>query len=147
MKRFVTASAIVFGLDLLSKELLVRFLPPKVVLIPGVLDLVRVRNPGVAFGLLAGAGQEGRFLLVVLALAVALGLALAARKAPPFQQWALGLIAGGALGNAWDRFWHGSVFDFIDLHWRTYHWPAFNLADMAITLGVGLYLWSLRRCR
>ena len=54
------------------------------------------------------------------------------------------MIAGGALGNALDRLIHGAVFDFVDLHWGPYHWPAFNLADAAITLGVGIYLWRLK---
>jgi signal peptidase II len=54
--------------------------------------------------------------------------------------WGLCLIMAGALGNAIDRFWLGQVIDFIDVHWYTYHWPAFNVADSSICIGVGLLL-------
>jgi len=55
------------------------------------------------------------------------------------------MVAGGALGNAWDRLLHGAVFDFLDFHLGPYHWPAFNLADAAITLGLLFYLWGLKK--
>jgi signal peptidase II len=54
--------------------------------------------------------------------------------------WGIGLILGGAVGNGIDRLWLGQVIDFLDFHWNTYHWPAFNLADSAICVGVGLLL-------
>jgi signal peptidase II len=56
--------------------------------------------------------------------------------------WALSLILGGAIGNVLDRFFYGAVVDFIDVHYETWHWPAFNLADSAISVGAILIVWS-----
>jgi signal peptidase II len=99
-------------------------------LIPGI-DLVRVRNEGIAFGLLGGS----RTWLVVLIVVAALGglLVFFARNADRRGAWlATGLLLGGAAGNIIDRVAHGAVTDWIKLP----HWPAFNLADVAITAGV-----------
>jgi signal peptidase II len=99
-------------------------------LIPGI-DLVRVRNEGIAFGLLGGS----RTWLVVLIVVAALGglLVFFARHADRRGAWlATGLLLGGAAGNIIDRVAHGAVTDWIKLP----HWPAFNLADVAITAGV-----------
>ena len=130
-------------LDLLSKELLFHVLPPSgYTLIPHFLSLVRIHNTGVAFGLFR---EWGGLLWSSLGLIVS-GLIFWWGKTEKNRgrKIALGLIAGGALGNAIDRLWHGAVFDFLDLHWGIYHWPAFNLADTAITLGLGFYLWRLK---
>ncbi len=131
-------------LDALSKAILSKILPPKKVVIPGFFNLVKIRNPGIAFGLFADWGEAGRFILAGLSLGVLILLIWQARRENARGQIALGMVAGGALANAWDRLWHGGVFDFLDFHLGKYHWPAFNLADTAITLGVVLYLWRLR---
>lgn len=110
--------------------------------IPNLARLVLVYNTGAAFGSLAQFGGA-RWLLVaatVAALALAVWVAAGRLGRTPGMLWALGLVCGGALGNLVDRLRLGSVVDFVDLHWGGHlHWPAFNLADAAITLG-GLYL-------
>ena len=116
-------------------------------LIKGFLNLTRVHNTGAAFGLLAGQASTVRtiFFLAVsfLALGVVLWLLL---RLPPNQKVelvALSLIFGGASGNVIDRARLGEVVDFIDVYYSSYHWPAFNVADSAITVGVILLLYRL----
>jgi signal peptidase II len=106
--------------------------------------LTYVRNPGAAFGLLARQDTDFRrfFFPVVTSVAV-LALMFYFSRIPSHRLltlWGIGLIVGGALGNGIDRLWLGQVIDFLDFYWRTYHWPAFNLADSAICVGVGLLL-------
>ncbi|WP_440997273.1 signal peptidase II [Arhodomonas sp. SL1] len=96
-------------------------------------------NPGAAFSLLADHGGWQRWLFTGLALAVSAYLIWWLRRVLPGERLvagALGLILGGALGNVIDRLRLGHVVDFIDLHAGGWHWPAFNIADSAITLGV-----------
>lgn len=146
MRIFFFTALVVVLLDGLSKSLLSKVLPWKMVVIPGVFNLVKVRNPGVAFGLLATFGEKGRFVFIGLALVGLVVLVWLVRSEKKRgRQIALGMVAGGALGNAWDRFIHGAVFDFLDFHLGPYHWPAFNLADAAITLGLLLYLWGVKK--
>ena len=101
------------------------------------------RNRGVSFGMLRLEGPWGPWLLSAAALAVVVWLFLWQRRAR--ERWiaaSVGLIAGGALGNVVDRLIRHAVVDFIDAYVGPYHWPAFNLADSAITLGVVLLLWE-----
>ncbi len=108
-------------------------------------ELVVVWNRGVSYGLFQQEGGIGRWLLVALSLAAALGLGLWMRRAPSrLLALSLGLIAGGALGNAVDRAAYGAVFDFVHLHAGTWSWYVFNVADAAIVAGViGLILDGL----
>lgn len=104
-----------------------------------VFSLVHVLNPGAAFSLLAGAGGWQRYLFIALGLAAAAWLWRRLQLRQPFlEALGLSLILGGALGNVADRVLRGQVVDFLDFHWRHVHWPAFNFADLAITLGVAL---------
>ena len=104
-------------------------------------DLTMVWNRGVTFGLLATNDPAGRWLLILLTGAVTAGLLVwLVRVQGRIQAAALGLIIGGALGNLVDRLRHGAVTDFLDFHVQGYHWPAFNLADGGIVLGVALLL-------
>ena len=99
-------------------------------------NLVHVRNPGVAFGLLSGVG--GRYLMIGLTLAALAGLFFLVFRVVPRSRWtgpAMGLVLGGALGNLIDRLRFGQVTDFLDFHLNDYHWPVFNLADSALTCG------------
>lgn len=100
-------------------------------------NLVHVRNDGAAFSLLAGSGHLSRIGLILIALGVAVWIARILRQ-PPRRLEALGysLILGGALGNVLDRVLRAAVVDFLDFHWQGVHWPAFNLADVAICTGV-----------
>jgi signal peptidase II len=110
--------------------------------LPG-LDLVLVFNSGAAFGILANAGGWQRWLFLgagaTISLAVAVTLLRAKSKDMSFNI-GLMLILGGAFGNMVDRVRQGFVVDFIDLHFRGWHWPAFNLADFAISTGAILLL-------
>lgn len=112
--------------------------------VTGFFDLVLVYNRGVSFGMLGGLGHAWQpYLLAGLAIAVAIGLAFwGVRRSGPWMAAALGLIAGGALGNAIDRLRIGAVVDFLDFHAAGYHWPAFNIADSALFLGVAYILWD-----
>lgn len=111
-----------------------------------------IRNPGAAFGILADSAVRLPFFISVSLLAIA-GILWYVRRVPadpPWQHLALGLILGGAVGNLIDRVRLGAVIDFLDVHWYNYHWPAFNLADSGICVGVGILLvcsWQEERRR
>lgn len=134
----------VFVVDQLSKAWAVSRLDPiqPVVVIPDVFHLVLVMNPGVAFGIFAGVRPGWRWIVMLFSLtALALLASVALRILPrgsALARVAVGLVFGGAVGNLLDRWRFGAVVDFIDLFWRSYHWPAFNVADSAITVGVCL---------
>ena len=103
-------------------------------------NLILVWNQGISFGIFGG-GLMPPWLLGGVALAVALALVIWLRKAETRLLAAtIGLVIGGALGNVVDRFRFGAVADFLDFHWAGYHWPAFNLADAAISVGVVILL-------
>jgi signal peptidase II len=113
-------------------------------IIPGFFNLVYVTNTGAAFGFLAGGKSWLRQVFFVGVTLVALGVIVFAyghlKRQGRLFVYALGLIAGGAIGNLIDRLRFGSVVDFLDFYLGSYHWPAFNAADSAITIGVGLFL-------
>ena len=116
-------------------------------LIHGLLNLTLVHNTGAAFGLLAGQTSILRTIFFLGVSLVAMGVILwMVFRLPQDQKvelLALSLIFGGALGNVIDRARLGEVIDFIDVYYHNYHWPAFNLADSAITIGVILLLFRL----
>lgn len=137
------ALAAAFALDQATKwwvaEVVMR--PPRLIPVTPFFNLTFHRNTGVSFGLFAGNGEAGQWVLVAVALAVvALLFAWMARAERAWVGAALGLIVGGALSNVVDRLRHGGVTDFLDLHYAGWHWPSFNLADAAICVGVGLLL-------
>jgi signal peptidase II len=96
-------------------------------------NVVRVENYGVTFGLLRGALQP--LVLAVISLIIIVALCIWG-KDQKSHHWPVCLIVGGAIGNVIDRIVHGAVIDFLDFHLLTYHWPAFNIADSAIVVGV-----------
>jgi len=134
----------IFAADQLTKLWALAALSPTrpVPVVPGLVDLALVFNTGVAFGLFSRLPPEWRWLVTVFSLAALVLLCSVALKIVPESGWtgrlALGLVFGGAAGNLLDRWRVGAVVDFIDVHWRDYHWPAFNVADSAITVGVVL---------
>ena len=104
--------------------------------------LTYVRNPGAAFGILSDSAIRMPFFITVSLLA-SLGILWYIRQIPSEKRWqhlSLGLILSGALGNLIDRIRFGEVVDFLDVHWYNYHWPAFNVADSAICVGVTIML-------
>ena len=112
--------------------------------IPGLFDLVYVTNTGAAFGFLAGSKSWLRQFFFIGVVIVALVVIVYAyghlKKQSKIFAYSLGLIGGGAVGNLIDRLRFGSVVDFLDFYLGSYHFPAFNAADSAITVGVGLFL-------
>jgi len=145
MLRWLWLSALVIGLDQLTKVWAESALSggPPIHLLPH-LDLRLAYNAGAAFSFLSDAGGWQRWLFVVLAVGVTLVLLvwlarLSARE--KVTAAGLSLVIGGALGNLIDRVLYGHVIDFIDVYWdASLHWPAFNVADSAITVGVALLL-------
>ena len=113
-------------------------------IIPGFFNLIHVTNTGAAFGFLAGSKSMLRQVFFVgvalMALVIMVFVYGHLKKQGKLFVYALGLIAGGAVGNLIDRLRFGSVIDFLDFYIGSYHWPAFNAADSAITIGVGLFL-------
>jgi signal peptidase II len=148
MLRWLWLSAAVVALDQLTKWLadhLLTLYAAKPVL--PFFNLTLLYNQGAAFSFLAGASGWQRWFFIGIALVISVVLIVWLRRLPRHEVWeagALALILGGAVGNVIDRIWHGHVIDFIDLHVAGYHWPAFNIADSAITVGaVTLVIHSL----
>jgi signal peptidase II len=138
------AAVVVLILDQITKlialERLMIGVPVNVV--DGLFSLTLVMNPGLAFGLLSATPAAWRWVVALLsmgALAVlgVMGVRMLASGGRP-TQLALGMVFGGAIGNLIDRARFGAVVDFLDFYWRAYHWPAFNVADSAISVGVAL---------
>jgi signal peptidase II len=107
-------------------------------------NLVLLHNTGAAFSFLAGAGGWQRWLFIGLAVGISAVLLWMLRRehGNALAAWALALLLGGAAGNLWDRVRLGYVVDFIQLHAGGYYWPAFNVADSAITVGVAMLIWD-----
>jgi signal peptidase II len=108
-----------------------------------ILDIVYLENTGAAFSILASASGWQRWFFILLALTVSIVLMVWLRRIRADQTilaLGLSLVLGGALGNVLDRVVHGFVVDFIYFHWRTWYFPAFNVADTAISIGAGCLL-------
>ena len=116
------------------------FDPPRVIEVLPFFNLVPVWNTGMSFGMLSGGGDLVKWGLTILALAVGVLLPWIARTWDRLSRFGAMLMASGALGNAIDRIIYGAVIDFIDLFAGQYHWPAFNVADMAVTTGAGMMI-------
>ena len=136
-------------LDQWTKSLVVQKLPlyQRVEVIQGFFNLTHVRNTGGAFGIFGGEkGGLGSILFVVVSL-VAIGaiifLFLRVKENEKTLGLSFSLILSGAAGNLIDRLRYGEVVDFLDFHLSTYHWPAFNVADSAICIGIGLMALEL----
>jgi len=136
----------VFILDRASKAIVETRLPlhQSRTIIPGFFDLAHTRNTGVAFGFLANSDSVWvpQVLTVISAAALLVILAFSLRNSNQNRNLQLGLmlVLGGAGGNLYDRLFHGYVTDFIEIYYRSYHWPTFNLADSSISIGIGLLL-------
>jgi signal peptidase II len=143
--RGLVAAAVVAVLDQLSKYALLQHFHEvgcgrQQETITPFLDLVLTCNPGVSFGLLNRTGVSS-LIFSVAALVIILGLVLwLSRVRATFLAVAIGLIIGGAIGNVADRLRFGAVIDFLYFHAGTWYWPAFNIADSAICLGVAAML-------
>jgi signal peptidase II len=139
----------VVALDQIAKALVDRLmeLHDSRPIVEGLLSLTYVRNRGAAFGILSEADLPYQSALFSVVSLLALGaIALYALRLPStdrLAQTALALVMGGALGNLIDRSLHGYVIDFMDFYWKSHHWPAFNVADSCISIGVCLLLLDI----
>lgn len=147
--RFASVCGIILLFDLLTKWLVMVYLPlhTRIVVIPGFANLVHVQNPGGAFGLFSDQSAMVRIVLFIGVAFIAACLVLYLHWRTPPQHWPLtagfALIFSGAAGNLIDRIRYGKVVDFIDLHIGQYHWPAFNVADSAISIGMVIFAYYL----
>jgi signal peptidase II len=144
MTAVLVIAAVVVLLDQITKVIVLQHLGPgvSIPIVDGLVNFTLVLNPGLAFGLLAGLPLAWRWVVVVLSLGALIVLArVATRILTPgtaLDRLAVGLVFGGAVGNLIDRARFGAVVDFVDVHYHGWHWPAFNVADSAITVGVTL---------
>jgi signal peptidase II len=144
--RFLLLSLAVLVLDQWSKWLVELHLLEyhDYSLIPGFLQLTHVRNTGVAFGLFAAHDNTFRVMVLTALGLLALGFVLYYYAVVPARErrllLGLALVIGGAVGNLVDRVLNGGVTDFIDFYYGDYHWHTFNVADSAITVGIGLLI-------
>jgi len=143
-------SALIIVLDQVTKFAVVRsFVASQPVEVTSFFNLVLVYNPGAAFSFLAdGAGWQ-RGLFVAIAVVASVWITYLLHRYPHQRLFALALalILAGAVGNLIDRMHVGAVIDFLDFHAFGYHWPAFNVADSAITCGAVLLVWDALRPR
>ena len=132
--------------DQITKLLILQHLPfnHHMVVIAGFFDIVHINNPGGAFGLLANLSPQWRTIIFLFISSLAVGLILYFYiKTPQSHPWlaaGFALIFGGAIGNLIDRLRFGFVIDFLDFYIGIYHWPAFNIADSAITVGLAIFV-------
>ncbi len=144
MLKWLWLSLLVLVLDQASKWLVshVMQLYQSISVMPGF-QLTYVHNTGAAFSFLSEAGGWQRWLFALLALAISAVLSIWLMRLKPEEKMmaiALSLVLGGAVGNLIDRLLYGYVIDFLDVYYKTWHWPAFNIADSAICIGVALML-------
>ena len=147
--RLVVIGGIIVIIDQLTKYFIIQHVPlhDTVPVISGLFNIIHIKNPGGAFGLLANLSPNMRAFIFLFISSLAIGLILYFYfKTPTAHTWlAVGfaLIFGGAVGNLIDRIRLGVVTDFLDFYISKYHWPAFNVADSAITLGIGIFVYHL----
>ena len=147
---FAMTAIVVVTLDQWTKHLVVTrlLLYQSIPVFKGWLNLVYVHNTGVAFGFFNGPNNLPKTLFfsgvtLISVCVIFYFLYNAVRMRRVFQSILLGMICGGALGNLIDRFRFGAVVDFIDVYYKKYHWPAFNVADAAISVGIILLILEL----
>ena len=143
LKWFALAATILL-LDQLTKLwIMAEFSLGQSLYVNGIFNLVRAHNEGAAFSFLSDAGGWQRWLFSGISIVVSLIIAVWLTRLPRqrvFEALALSLILGGALGNLYDRLTLGYVVDFLDFHWGNWHFAAFNVADMAISVGAVLII-------
>jgi signal peptidase II len=146
---FLWIAGLVVVLDQISKLVIIQQLAlyQSVSVIPGLFNITHIHNPGGAFGFLSTQSEGLRHGIFLGASIVAMGAILYFYvNTPPTHRFlgaALAMIFGGAVGNIIDRIRFGEVVDFLDFYLGRYHWPAFNVADSAITIGIGIFILHL----
>lgn len=143
--RFLWIALFVFIADCGTKALVNAYLDPyvQVPVFPGF-NLILAYNMGAAFNFLNSGALWPNILFAVIALGVSFAILIWLYRLPRNERLVgvgLALILGGALGNLWDRIWYKHVIDFIELYVSSWHWPVFNLADTAVSIGAALIMW------
>ena len=152
-KRVGAGVSVIVVVDQLTKAIVDRTMPlhHSIAIIDGFFSLTYIRNTGAAFGIFSGSHEVFRrpFLIGVSILAIGFILVMLKRLRDGEKglATALAFILGGAIGNLIDRIVYGEVIDFLDVYWAHYHWPAFNVADSFITIGVAITLFYLIRAK
>ncbi len=148
MTKWLVIATLIVVADQVTKYAVVQyFVANKAVALAPFVNLVLVYNPGAAFSFLSDAAGWQRFFFIAIALIASAWIVFLLRKYPNERRFslALTLVLAGAVGNVIDRIFVGAVIDFVDVHAYGYHWPAFNVADSAITCGAVLLIWDALR--
>jgi signal peptidase II len=147
--RLVFVAGLVVLVDLITKALILKYVPlhKSIPVITGIFDITHILNPGGAFGLMANMSVVVRTVVFLFISSLAVGLIFYFYIKTPreytFLAAGFALIFGGAIGNLIDRVRFGMVVDFLDFYIGEHHWPAFNIADSAITVGIFIFLYHL----
>lgn len=153
MLKWIWVSVVLVALDQLTKQLATAHLNyAEPVAVMPLFNLTLVHNTGAAFSFLAGAGGWQRWFFAGIAVAVSVGIVIWLKRLERDRTWealSLSLILAGAVGNLWDRVLYGYVIDFLDFYYGTWHYPAFNVADIAISAGAVILiidtLWNQKK--
>ena len=146
---FLLGAAVVIALDQITKSAIATrfFMHESYPVINGLFNLVYVMNPGAAFGFLANASETFRYIfftgITIVALVLILYYLIKSKPQSLKIVCSLTLIFAGAVGNLIDRIRFGAVVDFLDVYIASAHWPAFNVADSAISIGAALMIWDM----
>lgn len=151
MLKWLWLTALIFILDVLTKLWASNALSLyESIPIAPFFNITLAHNTGAAFSFLADAGGWQRWFFTVIAIVVSIVIVVWLKRLPVderLQAVALASVLGGALGNVLDRLMYGYVVDFLDFYYQDYHWPAFNVADIAIVVGAGLLIWHSFFCQ
>ena len=145
----ILIAGLVVLLDQFTKFIILKYMDihKSIAVIPGFLDITHLHNTGVAFGMFSGNPSNTKQLVLMAASLIAVGILFylyhQANQTNRFMMVGFALLLGGAVGNLIDRIYMGKVVDFIDFHIGGFHWPAFNVADSAISVGVVILLYHI----
>ena len=148
LKKFIISVILILSITIILDQLtkyiafIVLFKDKQVLIINHFLNFRPVWNDGISFGMFQGYGNYGRIVFIIIALIISLWIIIYSKKLNTIGFIGYNMIAGGAIGNVIDRVIYGKVIDFIDVHYKGYHWPTFNMADSFIFIGVLLFIYN-----
>ena len=145
MRKWLLLATVIVVIDQITKYVVVqKFTLHETLYVTSFFNWVRVHNTGAAFSMFADAGGWQRLFFIVVAIVASVWVVWLLRRYPQQKLFclALGMILGGAIGNLIDRVLYGHVVDFVQVHYAGYFFPAFNVADSAITCGAALLIWD-----
>ena len=148
IKKFIIGVILILSLTIFIDQLtkyiafIVLFKDQQVFIINHYLNFRPVWNDGISFGMFQGYGDFGRVIFIIIASIISLWIIIYSKRLNTIGFIGYNMIAGGAIGNVIDRVIHGKVIDFIDVHYKEYHWPTYNIADSFIFIGVVLFIYN-----